>query len=252
MEGRDLHQQQPDNESGAAISVPPLRYMPLLVQSWQVLKQHGLLLVLIDLTVSLPLYFLHSVVGSDSSPEARLGATFASVGLNTVFTGVAYAAVYAVMVSVCAGRKPSYRSAWTSTFARIGNVVLAKCMVFTFTIAGLMFLVLPGIFAAVVLCFTICFVMDEGQAAWASVERSAKLARGRFWLLLIYLAPLILVLSAPAMIFDRLTRSLPGDDYWMVEAVLFALLSTPLLFAEVFTFLLYKALRDAPPGNLTR
>jgi uncharacterized membrane protein len=229
------------------MDAPPVRFMPLLMKSWSILQQHWLLFLLIELTVALPLGIVDGFVAQQvDSDTGNMSYNFFSGIMNGVFTSVGHAAIFAAMARLWSGKAPSYGNAWFVTMARIGTVVLASCFVMALVTAGIFLCIIPGIIASVWLAFTLCIVIDEGNTAWPAVERSANIAKGRFWPILGYLLAVSLPLSVPLVMYATLSHAVPFHNHWLFEAVLLALLGIPLVFTQVFTFVLYKALRSAP------
>lgn len=232
---------------GTDMQAPPVRFMPLLVKSWDIFRQHWLLLFLISVTVNLPLNLLQQFAATKVDPvEGGLRLLFFSVALNGIFASVGTAAAYAAISRIWAGKAPTYGNSWFVAMARLGTVVLASILVTALTMVGFAFCVIPGIIASVWLAFTLCIVMDEGRAAWPAVERSAQIARGRFWPIFLYFIGVTLPLTVFVFLYEIVAHFAPVMAHWVLRGVALTVLSTPLLLVTVFTFVLYKALRSAP------
>ncbi|MEZ0275383.1 MAG: hypothetical protein ACAH88_10800 [Roseimicrobium sp.] len=242
-----LHQGNEFDPRGTDMQAPPVRLGPLISKSWEIFRQHWLLIALIDLTVALPLSIFEGFVTDKVDPvENAVRLAMFSMALNGVFTSVGHAAVFAAVSRIWGGKAPTYRGAWFLTMARLGNVVLASVFVLVLVIAGMLLCLVPGILASVWLAFTLCVVMDEDRGAWLAIERSAKLAQGRFWTILGYILAVTIPLLVPVFLYGVATEFVPVLNHWVLDAVLLTLVSIPLLFSSVFTFVLYKALCSAP------
>jgi hypothetical protein len=232
---------------GTDMQAPPVRFMPVLIKSWDIFRQHWLLLFLISITVNLPVNLVEEFAATKVHPvEGGLRLVFFSFALNGIFASVGTAAVYSAMSRIWAGKAPTYGKAWFLTMARLGTVVLANVLVTMLIMTGFAFCVVPGFIASVWLAFTLCIVMDEGRAAWPAVERSAQIARGRFWPIFLYFLGVTLPLTVLIFLYEIVAQFVPSMDHWLLSALALTILSAPLLLVEVFTFVLYKALRSAP------
>ncbi|RBP35919.1 hypothetical protein DES53_11985 [Roseimicrobium gellanilyticum] len=233
---------------GKDMQAPPVRLMPLVTKAWDIFRQHWLLFFLINVTVALPVSILEGYVSTQVDPvEGGMRLLFFSISVNGIFISVGHAAIFAAMSRIWMGKVPTYGNAWFVTMARLGNVVLASIFVLILVMAGFFLCLVPGFLASVWLAFTICIVMDEGRSAWPAVERSADLARGRFWLLFLYFIAVTLPLTVLVFIYQVVVQFVPTLSHWLLDAVILTILSTPLLLVQVFTFVLYRALRSAPP-----
>lgn len=233
---------------GTDMQAPPVSFVPLVMKSWEIFRQHWLPLLLINVTVALPVNLLEGFVATQVNPvESGLRLVFFSVALNGVLASVGTAAVYAAMSRIWMSKAPTYGNAWFVAMARLGTVILSSTLVMMLVMAGLFLCFIPGILASVWLAFTLCIVMDEGRAAWPSVERSAQLARGRFWPIFLYFIGVTMPLTALVFLYQIAAQFVPSLDQWVLKAVALTILSAPLVLVEVFTFVLYKALRSAPP-----
>jgi hypothetical protein len=240
-----LHQGNELETPGSDMQAPPVRLGPLVSKAWEIFKSHWLLIMLVDLSVVVPVSVLQGFVTTQVDPmEQGLRLLLFTVAINGVFGSVGHAAVYAMLSRVWSGREPSYGSAWRITMARIGDVVLAGAMVMALVMIGMLMCIAPGFLASVWLVFTICFVMDDGRGAWAAVERSVRLAQGKFWFIFGSLIMLSIPLMVPVLAYEIAARFIPFLTHWLLRALVSSILATPYLFVVVWIFVLYKALRS--------
>jgi hypothetical protein len=229
----------------------PFQLEPMLKRTWELFRRHWLLFLAIHLTVSLPLGILVGIVSTKVDPAENLlqFAMFSGV-IGGIFSKVGHAAIFAALTRAWSGTRPTYGQAWFVTMDRIGSIMLANLCVFILSSGGFAMCILPGFVVAAALAFSLCAVMDEGHGAWVALERSATLARSRFWEVFGYLAlvfvPLYLgtafVLAAISAIIAVVA---PVLDHWLAGAVLQALITAPVLFTVVFVFVMFKALQRA-------
>jgi hypothetical protein len=118
------------------------------------------------------------------SPGAAAGG-FAGLMLGFLLFGVVMGILWLLssgMVVVMArdalgGREPVLGDALTAVLARLGAVVIASFLVMVIVGIGLIFLVLPGIVAWVLLMFTLPAVLLDGVGAVDGMRQSVEVVR---------------------------------------------------------------------------
>ena len=76
------------------------------------------------------------------------------------------------------GREPALGDALAAVVGRLGAVVVASGLVMAIVAVGFLFLVIPGIVAAVLLMFTLPAVLLDGVGALDGMRRSVAVVRG--------------------------------------------------------------------------
>ncbi|GAB2794784.1 hypothetical protein GCM10027275_44760 [Rhabdobacter roseus] len=118
---------------------------------------------------------------------------------------------------------------WSKITERLGTGIGAALLAFVITLAGMIILVLPGIYAAICLQFVLMVVIREGDSADSALGRSYRLVEGKWWstfgLLVVMglIAGVIsIVFQIPSFILTILgTISLLGDkDSWNDHGIL--------------------------------
>jgi hypothetical protein len=246
----NLSQAEDPHPGGVAeMSPTPFQLEPMLQRTWELFRKHWLLLFAIHLTVSIPAGVLIGIVSTRVNPAENLLQLLMFSGIiGGLFRKVAYATIFAALSRAWSGTSPTYGHAWFVTMDRIGSVMLANVCVFILSSAGFTMCIAPGFLVIAALTFSLCAVMDEDHDAWAALDRSVTLVRSRFWEVFGYLAlafvPLYL---GTAFVFTAIsaiiTLVVPALDHWLTGAVLHSLISSPILFAVVFVFVMFKALQ---------
>lgn len=102
------------------------------------------------------------------------------------------------------------------------RTLIAVDLIFGVLVAvGLVALVVPGILAFVYLSLAAPVVEIEHRGARASLARSARLVRGRFWYVLLTLLPIELASDAIGGVATQLAESLFGESLiagWLTDA----------------------------------
>jgi hypothetical protein len=76
------------------------------------------------------------------------------------------------------GREPVLGDALSAVMGRLGAVVVASGLVTAITFVGFLFLVIPGLVAAVLLMFTLPALLLDGLGALDAMQRSVTIVRG--------------------------------------------------------------------------
>lgn len=110
------------------------------------------------------------------------------------------------------GEPPTLRE--ISRHLAYGRLIAVDLIYSALVIAGLLLLIFPGVLAYVWLGLAGPVVEIERRGAGAAFARSARLVRGRFWLVLAVLAPLELASEAVGELTDLLAQALLGHTIW--------------------------------------
>jgi hypothetical protein len=110
------------------------------------------------------------------------------------------------------GEPPTLRE--ISRHLAYGRLIAVDLIYSALVIAGLLLLLVPGVLAYVWLGLAGPVVEIERRSARAAFARSARLVRGRFWLVLAVLAPLELASEAVGGLTGLLAQALLGHTVW--------------------------------------
>ncbi len=160
----------------------PVRVAAVLKRAFQNIRAPFWLLVglaFLTLLLEAPGSIAGLVLG-DASAAAAFGLQtifllYAFLVLAPFSTGLAWA-----HLRVSRSKTPKFGDwleGWRIWPQAVGTAVLAWLAV----MAGLLLLILPGIYVAVRLTFTTYALLDERQGPVAALRRSWELTRGRFW-----------------------------------------------------------------------
>jgi hypothetical protein len=170
-----------------------------------------------------------------------------------VISSIGTAAMVAALSRSWAGMEPGYGAAWRATAQRAGSVLSAAFLSMLLVIPGLLLCFIPGVVAMVKLTFCDCFVMDAGHAGPQSLASSSKLTQGRFWLVLGFMLLVTAATILPFILVMAGLDSLLGlGRSWEARGAVQAILSVPVIYVTVFSFVFYKALRGqvAPESGM--
>ena len=123
--------------------------------------------------------------GAMGGGEGAAAGGIAGLVLGVLLFGVVMSALWLLssgMVVVMArdalgGREPALGAAFASVAGRLGAVVIASGLVMVIVAIGFLFLVIPGIVAAVLLIFTLPAVLLDGLGALDGMRRSVAVVR---------------------------------------------------------------------------
>jgi hypothetical protein len=124
--------------------------------------------------------------GAMGGGEGAAAGGIAGLVLGVLLFGVVMGALWLLssgMVVVMGrdalgGREPALSDALAAVAGRLGTVVVASGLVMAIVTVGFLFLVIPGIAAAVFLMFTLPAVLLDGLGALDGMRRSVAVVRG--------------------------------------------------------------------------
>jgi hypothetical protein len=184
------------SQPGEAALPRPMGIGEILGTAWQFYRRHWRTLVAIAAVVVVPLTLLQYLLGdwvrargeetsngvvvsTSSWATATASLVTALVGLlmYLVLTGAITRAVAAEV----AGEDPSVEQSYRFGFVRLGSVLLVSVLVGLATVAGLIVLVLPGIYIGVRLAVSVEALVVEGRRGTEAMGRSWSLVGGHWW-----------------------------------------------------------------------
>lgn len=108
--------------------------------------------------------------------------------------GFVYAAIIVIVSEVCLGNQPSVIRAYRRVFGQLtGKIIITTLLQLLFTIIGSILLIVPGIFALILLFFSPEVVVLEGISGMNALKRSNSLGKGYHWRTAIVLIVLLCV-----------------------------------------------------------
>ena len=233
---------------------PPPELLPMVRRSWDLCRQYAGLLIGIHFTVAIPENLLWSFVNMrvtrqllDGPPSAfSLFWLLVLVPMASgIISSIGTAAMMAALSRFWAGTQPDYGSSWRATSHRAGAILVAAFLSMLLIIPGILLCIIPGVVAMVKLSFCDCFVMDAGHDGPQSLASSSRLTQGRFWLVLGFMLLVTVGTMLPFGLISAGVDSLLGSSgHWEVQGTIRALLSVPVIYVTVFSFVFYKALRE--------
>jgi hypothetical protein len=177
-----------------AISLRPLGIGEIFDVSIKIYRSHfGTLIKLVSLVV-VPVGVLSGLIEVSALPQEEelynadneaLGtyvAGFAVAGLLSILAWtVATAACFKAVADAYLGQRPSWRDSLGFVLRRFHSVLWILVLSFLILIPAFVACLLPGIWLSV--CYTVAIpvLLTERQKGFASLRRSYRLVRGRWW-----------------------------------------------------------------------
>jgi hypothetical protein len=240
---------------GAALP-RPLRIGEILTTAFQLYRRHWRTLLAIAAVVVVPLTLLQYLLGDLVRTQgeatttdgvvvetptwsvgiAGLVAALAGILMYLVLTGAITRAVAAEVV----GEDPSVEQSYRFGFVRLGSVLLVSVLVGLATIAGLILLVIPGIYIGVRLAVSIEALVVEGRRGTEAMGRSWELVGGHWW----HAFGALVVAWLITGVVNAVITAPFGATSWFVQAVAAAVATVVTLpYGVLVGVLLYLDLR---------
>ncbi len=185
-------------------------------------------------------------LGSGLVAVGVLLATLTLVGTSLVGE-VFYSGAVAVALTHDDDEPPTLRE--ISRRLAYGRLIAVDLIYGALVIAGLVLLIVPGVLAYIWLGLAGPVVEIERRGVRGAFARSARLVRGRFWLVFAVLAPLELASEGVGELTDLLAQALFGHTLWAdwLAESLSNIVATP--FLAVACVLLTVSLIDENDGR---
>src|SRR5919107_3233125 len=183
-------------QPGRAALPRPMGIGEILSTAFQLYQRHWRTLLAIAAVVVVPFTLLQYLLGNWvrdrgevtsnglvvdeatwSVGLAGLVAALAGVVMFLVLTGAITRAVAAEV----AGEDPGVEQSYRFGFHRLGSVLLVSVLVGLATVAGLILLIIPGIYIGVRLAVSIEALVVEGRRGTEAMGRSWELVGGHWW-----------------------------------------------------------------------
>jgi uncharacterized membrane protein len=241
-------------QPGAAALPRPLGIGEILSTAFQLYRRHWRTLLAIAAVVVVPLTLLQYLFGDwiRSRGEvtsyqqvstatwavgaAGLVAALAGILMYLVLTGAITRAVAAEV----AGEDPSVEQSYRFGFHRFWSVLLVSVLVGLATVAGLILLVIPGIYIGIRLAVSIEALVVEGRKGTQAMARSWELVGGHWW----HAFGTLVVAGLLTGLVNALITAPFGGTGWFVQAVVAAVATVVTLpYGVLVGVLLYLDLR---------
>lgn len=131
-----------------------------------------------------------------------LASLVGTLFLTFILVGIAEAATIWAVSELYLGREASVGAAYAGSLKRVLPVLIALFFVGMATLAGLIFLLIPGIYVACRLAVAIPAVIVEQESPTTSMERSWQLTDGHVWEMFLLLLLVWVITYAVGILFQ--------------------------------------------------
>ncbi|HVQ42988.1 MAG TPA: hypothetical protein VMS54_12300 [Vicinamibacterales bacterium] len=143
--------------------LPEFKSWEFIGQAWELVKPHW-----IPLSV---MFLILGVIGA----VPYVGPCLSFIVGTTLLVGINRA-----VLGLLAGRAPTIEMMF-SGFDRFGQAFVAGLVIAILVSVGLVFLIIPGIFLAIIWSFTNLVIAETNQDFWTAMQTSADLTKGYRW-----------------------------------------------------------------------
>jgi hypothetical protein len=242
-------------QGGGMAAQPPRGIGEILSTAFQLYRRHWRTLLAIAAVVVIPLTLLQYLLGDvvrTQGETTRNGVVVEtaswSVGIAGLLAALAGLLMYLVLTGAItravaaevAGEDPSVEQSYRFGFVRLGSVLLVSVLIGLATIAGLILLVIPGIYIGVRLAVSIEALVVEGRRGTQAMGRSWGLVGGHWW----HAFATLLVAALLIGIVNAVITTPFSATSWFVQAVAAAVATVVTLpYGVLVGVLLYLELR---------
>jgi hypothetical protein len=182
-------------QGGGARALGPRSIGNILSTAFQLYRRHWQTLLGIAAVVVIPLTLLQYVFGhwlrtqGEATRNQVVSTSFwaaASASLLAALVGlllyqVLTGAITRAIAAEVAGEDPSVEQSYRFGFVRLWSILLVSVLVGLATVAGLILLIIPGIYIGVRLAVSIQALVVEGRRGTEAMGRSWALVAGHWW-----------------------------------------------------------------------
>jgi hypothetical protein len=241
-------------QHGGMAALPPRGIGEILSTAFQLYRRYWRTLLPIAALVVVPLTLLEHALGDWvhrhgqqfenqvastslwAQATAWLLAALAGLLLYQVLTG----AITRAIAAEVAGQDPGVEQSYRFGFARLGPILVVSILVGLATLAGLIVLVIPGIYIGVRLAVSTQALVVEGRRGTQAMRRSWDLVRGHWW----HAAFTVLLAGLLTEVVNAIITAPFGASAWVAQAVAAAVATTVTLrYGALVGVLLYLGLR---------
>lgn len=101
--------------------------------------------------------------------------------VSLLFSGVFYGGLYYYYLRKIRGQPAEFSDAFSGFSLALGPLVLTSLLVTLMTLAGVICLILPGIYLAVAYSFAYLLVIDRKMEFWVAMEVSRRVITAQWW-----------------------------------------------------------------------
>lgn len=253
----------PGGEGGAGgAGLPPRGIGEILSTAFEIYKANAANLLMIVAIVVVPLTFISAFlsgvvfapetrtevilgqqveVTSTSAAAALLVAAIAAV-IGVIISAVLQAAIMRGAAQGSIGDQVDVEASYRWGFARFGSVLLISILVGLAVFVGLILLIIPGIFLAVMFSVAIPALVVENRRGTDAMGRSWNLVKGHFW----HALGLFLVTFIVVAVVGGIIGAIGGaiSDNWFVTWIFSSIAQIIVApFSALVSVLLYLDLR---------
>ena len=241
-------------QPGGIAALPPRGIGEMLSTAFQLYRRYWRTLLPIAALVVIPVTLVEHAIGDWvrshgqqlqdqvtstslwAQATASLLAALAGLLLYLVLTG----AITRAIAAEVAGQDPGVEQSYRFGFARLGPILVVSILVGLATLAGLIVLIIPGIYIGVRLAVSTQALVVEGRRGTEAMRRSWDLVRGHWW----HAAFTVLLAGLLTEVVNAVITAPFGAGAWFLQGIAAAIATTVTLpYGALVGVLLYLDLR---------
>jgi hypothetical protein len=205
----------------------------ILQQSWQIYRQHFLVILAVVVAVWTPLELLSSymdafVFGEDDFRRSWKFAQF----LDNFFGIIATAGVVFIGYEALTGQRATFGAAVSTGFTSWGRMWWTRFLSGLALLLGFLLLVVP-------------VAVQERISGSAAMRRSFALTDGRFWVVFRLGLALLAIVIAALVVFVLPTVFIPALDHWVIDAASQLACDVVMAFTTISLVTAYSQFKNA-------
>jgi hypothetical protein len=241
-------------QGGGMAALPPRGIGEILRAAFQLYQRHWRTLLAIAAVVVVPLTLLQYGIGHwvrtngqqlhdpvvSTSLWAVAGASLLAALVGLLLYQVLTGAITRAIAAEVAGQDPGVEQSYRFGFARLGPVLVVSVLVGLATLAGLIVLIIPGIYIGVRLAVSTQALVVEGRRGTQAMRRSWELVGGHWW----HAAFTVLVAGLLTGVVNAVITAPFSAGAWFLQGIAAAIATTVTLpYGALIGVLLYLDLR---------